>query len=111
MNVFPVLSSAPIYPLNEQPVDDIIRSTSEAGYEMTRARFTRVRLEWEGIRYTAMPQADKNALVAFYAANRASVFQWTHPKTNVVYNVRFTSFKTPLPQYAGYDFEFSLREA
>lgn len=111
MSVFPTLSRSPIYPLDEHPEDDVIRDQSEAGYETTRPRFTRVRWVWPSIKYEGMSQADKDTLDAFYIANRASIFQWTHPKTGLAKNVRFSSYKTPYPNFSGYDFEFGLKEA
>lgn len=86
---FPVLSST-ARSVTQQAIDDTIKTPMEAGYAMTRPRFTRVFRKFE-CSYI-LSKADADTLVAFDETNRGStIFAWTHPDTNTVYNVRFRS--------------------
>jgi hypothetical protein len=89
-NTYPSLSVAPRYPIPERRQDPTIRSPFEAGYVLTRRRYTRSIYEWE-ISYYRMPTADKNTLNAFVSTvgGGADAFDWTHPETASVHTVRF----------------------
>ena len=112
---FPTLSRSPSFPLapDGEIEDSTLRSQFEAGYELTRPRFTRARRSW-GVRYPVVSSADKALLVAFEQTTvrgGADSFSWTHPITSTVYSVRFAG---PL-KYAQFaigkwSVEFMLRE-
>lgn len=114
MAAFPTLSRQPSYPLGEETEDMVIRDPSEAGYETTRPRFTKRRRIFTVV-YGRLPKADVDLIDAFFAGSAAygsAIFTWTHPKTAVAHNVRFTAPpKTILTKFNAYDVSFSLREA
>lgn len=113
MSAFPTLSKVPAYPLDEESEDAVLRSSSEAGYQTTRPRFTRVHRKFS-VKYEGSPQADKNLLDTFYyitLGNGSAIFQWTHPQTSSVINVRFAKpIKFSLTFDNHYNIEFSLEE-
>lgn len=89
---FPTLS---VYPsihgwAEEVAVDPTIRNDYEAGYVITRARFTRIPKKWHVV-YNAMPQSDKEILQAFENDVKVGscAFNWTNPLDNIQYTVRF----------------------
>lgn len=87
----------PSYNLTEDPEDAVIRSDFDAGYEITRPRFTRNRATF-GLSWNAMKSADKATLATFYTTttvNGSLYFTWTHPDDGVSHTVRFTG----PPQY------------
>jgi hypothetical protein len=91
---FPTLTQQAAYPLDPdgELEDVILRSPTDAGYEITRPRFTRARRTW-GINYPALSNADTTTLRAFEQAtlrNGADSFSWTHPISKTVYTVRLT---------------------
>lgn len=91
---FPILTSCP-QSCPEQVVDDTISSQSEAGYYFTRPRFTRVKYVYGPVNYV-MNALDKVALQEFDAIVRGSViFNWTHPITGDVKQVRFRADGRP----------------
>lgn len=82
----------PSYDLSEKPEDTVIRSEFDAGYEITRPRFTRNRATF-GLSWNAMKAADKTALDVFYkttTVNGSLYFTWTHPDDGASHTVRFT---------------------
>jgi len=88
---FPTLSINPVHPIEEGGEDNVIRTPMEAGYEKTRLRFTRARRNWK-IEYKSMLNSDKEILYDFERQARNGVidtFNWTHPTSGTVYNVRF----------------------
>jgi len=91
---FPTLSTLPlITPFEETAsLDPVIRSQSEAGYEQTRPRFTRVPEKWH-IEYGDLSDADYTALKAWELATKygADLDTWIHPKTAASHNVRLAS--------------------
>ena len=102
--------------ISEQAIDDTISSTSEAGYVTTRPRFTKVR--------NTIPvkmiitASDKSTLQAFDATVRgSSIFNWTHPISSNVLQVRFKSDGRPEFTPVGsasnrlYEVSFTLEEA
>lgn len=112
MSTFPTLSRPPSYPINETYVDDVLRSPTEAGYEITRPRFTKRRKIFT-VRYNTLPNADKVLIDNFYrnTVKGAAHFTWTHPFTNQTYTVVFT--KPPTFELTFLDYwnvEFELRE-
>lgn len=113
MAAFPTLSKVPAYPLGEESEDAVIRSSSEAGYQITRPRFTKVRRKFE-VKYEDCTQTDKNSLDTFYyttLGNGSAIFQWTHPQTSEVINVRFAKpIKSSLAFDNHYNIEFTLEE-
>jgi len=67
-----------------------IQSQMEDGKVISRGRFTKTKKMWE-INYTFLTDADKTLLETLQETVNVSgdVFDWTHPKTSVVYSVRF----------------------
>lgn len=112
---FPTLNGC-VRTITEQAIDDTISSSSEAGYVSTRPRFTRVR---NTIPVQMMIDAnDKIALQEFDATVRGSViFNWTHPISSTVLQVRFRSDARPEFKPVGtasnrhYEVSFTLEEA
>jgi len=100
MNDFPTLSITPsVAPWSQtKTADPTIRSSFDAGYVQTRARFTRVPITWS-ISYqggNSLPLADKLTLEAHENAVNcgAAIFSWTNPMDGVTYQVRYG--KTPI---------------
>lgn len=96
MSDFPTLSS---FKLTEEVYDSweigyvndpTIRSDQEAGYEVTRSRFTRDRRTWS-YEYPYYTLADKTILEAFQVSMRfgANSFNWTNPIGGNTFVVRF----------------------
>jgi len=72
--------------------DPAIRSESDGGYVISRARFTRIVQNWPNIRYEWLSLANKNTLRTFEtdtAVGGSASFDWTHPLSSTVYDVRF----------------------
>lgn len=111
MATFPILSKNPVYPLEESYLDNTLRSNFEAGYELTRPRYTRLRRIFN-VRYTFLPEADKTALESFYqTVGCYDSFTWTHPGTGESITVRFVAPpKFSEVQYGRWNVEFQLRE-
>ena len=90
---FPTLTANPVQPLEEGGEENVIRSPMEAGYEKTRARYTRSRRNW-AIRFENVTAEDKAAIETFHdttVGHGADSFSWTHPTTAEVVTVRFGS--------------------
>lgn len=86
---FPTLTSKPVYPITETRADNAIRSETEAGYTLTRPRFTRSRRNF-AVAYRNISSTDRGLLVAhFDEATTSSVFSWTNPADSTVYQVRY----------------------
>lgn len=92
MTDYPTLAENPdVQGFKEGPaVDPTIRSETEAGYRITRKRFTRVPKKWD-FKYTQMSNADKEALATFEESvgYGSGIFNWTHPVSSTQYIVRF----------------------
>lgn len=89
-NVFPTLSTPPVYPLKEsRDPDSTIKSKTESGYTITRSRYSKVRMIFE-VNYSNLSQSDKDLLDTFIDIVLATdTFTWTHPSTGSTYTVRF----------------------
>ena len=118
MEVFPTLSKNISYPIEEELEDTTISSPTDAGYVITRQRYSRQRKTWT-IRYKNLSADDKKDIEDFISTidGGASAFYWTCPLDNVTYTVRFTQ----LPRFVCnlylsksnkffYDIEFKLTE-
>lgn len=87
---FPTLSAVP-RACPDEPVDDTLSTKSEGGYVQTRPRNTRQLRTFGPIKYM-LEAADWAALKTFdEQVGGWSIFNWTHPVSDVVYQVRFTS--------------------
>jgi len=88
---FPTLSRGiDLNSFTEEPaVDPTLRSESENGKVISRARFTRIPLKW-GFGYRYLLAADKTLLDALQTTVNvgAASFNWTHPITSTIYEVR-----------------------
>jgi phage-related protein len=99
---FPELDKKPDVSLVQSYNDSTISSAMETGLEITRARFPRVRREWQ-VSYRNVLQSDSDALDAFIRTavyGTAGSFTWTHPKTGEKVLVRFSQL--PALAEAGY---------
>jgi len=89
---YPMLSQNPdAEGYKEEPaMDPTLRSETESGKVITRARFTRVPKRFT-FRYAQLPNADKEILDAFEKARGygSESFNWTNPVNSTVYEVRF----------------------
>ena len=88
---FPTLSKSPAYPIIEELEDSVLKTDMEAGYTVTRQRFTRVRKRWR-FRYVFIPSSDYNNLTGFISNNThggADSFNWANPMTGNNCVVRF----------------------
>ena len=109
---FPQLSYQSYESWEETFEDAVIRSPFEAGYELTRKRFTHVRKIWR-IR-AILSEEDKNILQQFekdtdYGAN---AFDWLNPEDNLIYTVRFAERITyrPVSNRKFWDVTYTLVE-
>jgi len=111
---FPTLTvSAQTCP--DEPIDDTISSKSEGGYSQTRPRNTRQRRKLGPIRLL-LSEADWQALKTFDGiVGGWSIFNFIHPTSKVVVQVRFTSRPKADPINIGgryiYTVEFTLETA
>ncbi|MBU0517183.1 MAG: hypothetical protein KJ621_20705 [Proteobacteria bacterium] len=90
---FPDLSVPPSVPIKEVSTRDTIRAKSEAGYVLTRPRWTTARKRFE-VRYQYLTPADFTSLDNFFqnvAQGGAVAFSWNHPQTGSVHTVRFAT--------------------
>lgn len=79
---------------------DSIVAEMEGGYKTTRPRHTRGPLKTFKFGFSDLSNAEKETLMAFYDAHSThTIWQFTHPVSLTVYNVRFD---TPIaPKYKG----------
>jgi hypothetical protein len=100
---FPTLSINPSYPIGETREDSAIVTEFDAGYDQSRAKYSRVRYIFT-INYKLIPSADKTLLTTFITTvnGRADAFNWTHPQSSTVYSVKFN--KIPEFQYVAYNY-------
>lgn len=97
---YPTLSVNPNFPIDESVEQSSIKSRFEAGYVLTRARFTRERKKF-GIAYTLLSNADYTLLKAHVdSVLDITPFDWTHPVSSVTYSMRYQS--VPQFQYIFY---------
>jgi hypothetical protein len=100
---FPELDKKPDVSLVQSYNDSTINSPMESGLEITRARFPRVRREWQ-VSYRNILQSDFDALDSFIRGasilGTAGMFTWRNPKTGEAVTVRFSQL--PAPAEAGY---------
>lgn len=70
-------------------------SPMEGGYSISRPRFTRTPRRTFSWRFTNMSDTSKAAMVTFWnlVMGRSNSFNWTHPATGEVINVRFGEMK------------------
>jgi len=94
MTTFPTLTAKPLATnWSELPTaDSTIRTSSESGQVIRRARFTSRLKKWS-VYYPLMSQTDKNLLTVFEAAinNGADSFTWINPQDSLTYNVNLES--------------------
>lgn len=92
MAVFPTLTVTPsIEGWGEELAQDpTIRTQLDAGYILTRARFTRIPKKWK-VKYGLITQTDKATLETFQNTVKggAGIFSWTSPVGLTTYSVRF----------------------
>lgn len=91
---FPSLSVNPEYPIEEQRVEDGIKTTADKGYVHGRFKFTRARkIFWPN--YPNLPSADKT-LIDNHLATVGTViaFDWTNadPDDGNTYSMRYIEY-------------------
>jgi len=89
---FPVLSRGVNFSFKESlAYNPAIQSQAEDGKVISRGRFTGTKKEWD-VEYNLLTEADKTLLETLQNTVNVSgdVFNWTHPKTSVIYSVRLT---------------------
>jgi len=69
-----------------------VATETDGGYVITRSKFTRRPRRVFMFKHTDISEAERNTLQDFWDARKGGVgaFDWTHPVTLVVYNVRFS---------------------
>lgn len=92
--VFPTLPSGMLpdsQQFTETAEDPAKREDMEGGYVVSRAKHTRKPRRTWGIGFRDLTDADKVTLDDFWDTVRGGslILNWTHPKTSVVYAVRF----------------------
>jgi hypothetical protein len=90
MATWPVSLPLPEYGLEEEFYQAQIRNDFEAGYVISRPRFTRGRRRWKNLGWLALSEANYEILLAFFTANQGGSFSWTHPASSVTYTCRFS---------------------
>lgn len=76
----------------EESENPVVASEMEGGYTITRARFTRSPRRKFTFKHVDISDADKTTLQTFWDDHKggASAFNWTHPISGAVINVRFS---------------------
>ena len=90
--IFPADIPNPAYPLKITRENNVIRSSSDAGYTITRRKYTKTRKTYE-LKWTALKSSLRNMLIDFYDSKTQSgalSFIWKYPVTNEEIEVRFT---------------------
>lgn len=80
----------PVWPIKEEIEDAALRSESENGLVISRAKFSRQREKFTLV-WLALPTKEYSILKAFYKAmlGGSNSFLWKHPVTDKEYIVRF----------------------
>ena len=106
---FPVIAAPKN--IKRTPVDNTLRSPTEAGYVLARPRTTRILYDFEVS--LLLSATDRGVLEAFDAiVTGASIFSWFCDKYATTYSVRFTkrvSCSVNPEQTDYYDVSFSLQ--
>jgi len=92
---YPTLTAVPNRDFGDDTNKMTIKSESQGGYTTTRARNSRSR-ETFNVKYTDMSETDHATLKAFFdddAGGASEIFNWTHPTSSTVYEVRFKEDK------------------
>ena len=90
MTDFPTLSTGAWWPIEESQAEYAdLKSPVEAGYKITRRRFTRAPRTWK-MQYGAMNDSDYQVLSQLIdEQGTTGSFNWTHPITGETHEVRF----------------------
>lgn len=87
---------------NEVDEDPALKQEMEGGYMISRRKHTRTPRPTFTFSYTNLNDADKIAIQNFWkntVFGGSVIFDWTNPRTSVVYAVRFKS--APTYKYTG----------
>ena len=80
----------------ESWIDDSVKSPTEGGYINVRRRYTRGPLKTFTVGWSDLRPGELSSLLSFYDTHRTdAIFQFTHPITAAVYDVRFENPITP----------------
>lgn len=91
MATWPATLPKPEYGLEEEYYKQQLRSEFEAGYVLSRPRYSRGRLRWKNLGWLLLSDANYATLLAFFVANQGGSFTWTHPGSSVTYTCRFST--------------------
>lgn len=75
--------------VNEAIVKVAHRSSSEAGYVHTRAKWTSNKRTFS-LAWNVMTSANKATLETFFDTNQGTTFSWTHPDTDASHTCLFS---------------------
>jgi hypothetical protein len=108
---YPTLTVNPNFPIEEGYENSSIKSKFESGHVLARARFGRQRRIFR-LSYSLLSDADKISLNNHMdSVLDITPFSWTHPKTAVVYTVRYQTVpQFQYIQYNRWNVSFSLEQ-
>jgi hypothetical protein len=100
------ITRPPIVPWDEKREDNVLRSNTENGYELTRQRYTKVRDTLGPFTWQYLSGADYNTLMTFFDTTTASgslpfSFSASTRTSTITKTVRFTA--PPDATYIGHD--------
>ena len=86
----PCIMEEPEYPLGEEVVTSTLKSDYDAGYVITRRKYTRVILRWT-LKWTYLSGTNYRSLKTHFGSAGGAAASWvfTHPQTMVEYTVRY----------------------
>lgn len=103
MTDFPSIQKSDWRLFREKVMKRQIITPFEAGYKQSRAAATQMKREFT-IGWPSMLRTDYNLLVTFFDTYQGSTFNFTHPITDVVYEVRFLDDELPEAEPIGHDY-------
>jgi len=87
----------------EKPKKQQVKTPFEAGYVLSRPVATLMKRNFT-IGWPSMLRTDYDLLVAFFNTYQGSIFNFTHPITDVVYTVGFMDNELPEAESIGTDY-------
>ena len=80
----------PDYPLSVETIANTLSSDTDAGYKITRRKYTKVLHRWT-LKWSMLPGSHYSVIDTFFTnvGGAAGIWQWTHPLTGTFYDVRF----------------------
>jgi len=111
MTDFPTIQKPKYNGLEGRVIKKQVRNETEANYVISRRRSLRSRGAWN-LQWDSLPEIDYQTLITFFEANQGSNFNWIHPVTSVVYDVRFIGDEITdnIPHFEGRSCQVSIDE-